>query len=424
MPNSGLGEPRHAQILNFLGDIGGVVCLHVLLMKLLAALSLPLILTACDASHDVTESSKPLTQDAANAIGVTRLLNDPSTSFEILDDDVALDRRAARNLIAHRDGSDGFYGTSDDDLFDDIAEADAVRYVGPSALAKLLAHAEANAYIPGPEDLLGRFDGVTFTFAEAESALQLCNNESEGVLDDEIGLDRRAVTSILDARPISGMGELASLYYVGGSALGTLKAYVAQPQARIDCRGTAECPSSEVCEGIPFDGSSEFGKCRPLANIPGVGDDCSINQPCGPNLFCGGLTFGGGGMCIGAWQQDTFVNTTGRFIPQQTPQPIATSVTVRGQATVPFDITVDIDLSHDDPHSLKIVLFDPNGTDAVLWDGPNEGSASFPRSFVALGNISRDDTVNGRWVLRITNESGSGLGTLHSWTLWLSSNFD
>lgn len=394
------------------------------IMKSLASFSLLLSTLAFGCADGVDSQTLALTESTPDAVGVLRLLNDPQVDFTLLDDAVRLDRRAAKNLIEHRDGPDGFYGTNDDDLFGSIEEADALPYVGPSALAKLLSYAEANGYLPGPEDILGSFDGVPFTVAQAETALQLCNEESEGVLDVEIALDRRAVTSILNARPIVSMSELASLYYVGGSALSRLKDYVALPVERADCKHNGACPDGEVCEGIPFDGSSEFGKCRPVANIPNVGANCNVGNPCGPDLFCGGLTFGGGGMCIADWQQDTFENTTQRFIPQDTPIPVATSVTVRGQATVPFDITVDVDLAHDDPHSLKIVLLDPNGADAVLWDGPNEGNAAFPGSFIALGNISRDDMVNGRWLLRITNEEGQGLGNLHGWTLWLSSNFD
>lgn len=44
---------------------------------------------------------------------------------------------AAKNIIAHRDGADRKPGTSDDNLFDDIEEVDAVRYVGVNALRAL-----------------------------------------------------------------------------------------------------------------------------------------------------------------------------------------------------------------------------------------------------------------------------------------------
>jgi hypothetical protein len=46
--------------------------------------------------------------------------------------------RAADNLVEHRDGEDGDTGTADDDMFDDIAEVDAVPYVGPIAMRALV----------------------------------------------------------------------------------------------------------------------------------------------------------------------------------------------------------------------------------------------------------------------------------------------
>jgi hypothetical protein len=65
--------------------------------------------------------------------GVLALAN--TASLAVLDDDAALDARAARNIVDHRTGPGG--------LFDDLAELDAVPYVGPVALEQLLAHAYA-----------------------------------------------------------------------------------------------------------------------------------------------------------------------------------------------------------------------------------------------------------------------------------------
>lgn len=48
-------------------------------------------------------------------------------------------RRAAKALVAHRDGADGVFGTADDDAFGDVAEVDAVAYVGRIAVAALHA---------------------------------------------------------------------------------------------------------------------------------------------------------------------------------------------------------------------------------------------------------------------------------------------
>ncbi|MFT5358979.1 MAG: hypothetical protein ACI9KE_006221, partial [Polyangiales bacterium] len=112
-----------------------------------------LVLAGCTSTVDLDASSDSIDgrADSATAAlegtreghGVLRLLNDggdaeeSATDFVFLDDDVALDRRAASNLIEHRDGPDGVFGTSDDDLFDTIEEVDDVPWVGASALGKL-----------------------------------------------------------------------------------------------------------------------------------------------------------------------------------------------------------------------------------------------------------------------------------------------
>ncbi len=87
--------------------------------------------------------------DPACARGaVLAFLNDPSTDVEALRA-AGVHARAARNLVAHRDGPDGQWGTADDDPFDDIEEVDAVAQVGPSAMNALWAAGEARC--AGPE---------------------------------------------------------------------------------------------------------------------------------------------------------------------------------------------------------------------------------------------------------------------------------
>ena len=88
-----------------------------------------------------------------------------------LDHDVPLNRRAARNLIHHRDGFDAVAGTYDDNLFDHLAEVDAVRWVGTSAMASLVSFAFTQNWVPTADDVLGTWDGVVFTVAEAEATL-------------------------------------------------------------------------------------------------------------------------------------------------------------------------------------------------------------------------------------------------------------
>lgn len=170
------------------------------------------------------EAGARMIEGSPEALGVLALLNDGSTTEDLLDIDVALDARAARSLVSHRNGPDGVFGTADDDDFDSIDEADGCYYVGNSALAALEAYATDNGWVAlNPDDVLGTWDGVTFTVAEAEATVELANTGGAGWLDDEIGLNSRAVDSIVAARPIQTVAELASLYYVGNSALTDLK---------------------------------------------------------------------------------------------------------------------------------------------------------------------------------------------------------
>jgi len=190
---------------------------------LLAALTCGACAARSDEAGAAASASPLIVEGSPEALGVLGLLNAPTTTHTFLDDDVGLDRRAADNLIAHRDGTDGVVGTADDDPFDDVAEVDAVSWVGPSALDKLLAHARAGGWVPSGDDVLGVYDGVSFTVDEGLRVISFVNEASASVLDVDVGLDRRAVESILAARPLSSVERLSELYYVGRSALERLK---------------------------------------------------------------------------------------------------------------------------------------------------------------------------------------------------------
>ena len=165
-----------------------------------------------------TDTSTDAIAGTPDELALLRFLNDASTTQSILDVQVALDSRAATNLIAHRNGPDGMLGTADDDLFDSSAEVDAVPYVGASAMAKLTAYADAGGWVQDGE-LFGTFDGVPFTVAQARATIAFVNSATSDTLHTTVKLDARAVTSIVAARPIATLARLAGLYYVGTSAL-------------------------------------------------------------------------------------------------------------------------------------------------------------------------------------------------------------
>jgi hypothetical protein len=173
---------------------------------------------ACAPSADHADlglqvSSKSVEGSPA-ALGVLALLNDSSTTFSVLDDDIGLDSRAATSIHEARLGGE----------FKTLAEVDELYFVGDSALNKLTDYAAAGGWTAvDDDDILGSWDGVEFTLGQANSTLELVNTSGGTYLDDDIALDSRAVDSILDNRPLDTVLALSELYYVGGSALTTLK---------------------------------------------------------------------------------------------------------------------------------------------------------------------------------------------------------
>lgn len=144
-------------------------------------------------------------------------------------------KRAAVNLVARRDGPDGRFGTADDRPFATFEEIDAVRYVGPVTVRRLLNYASANGFVVESDDaLIGVWDGVPFTAAEAEATLRLANTASFEVLTDEIGLRSNAARNIIAARPLASLEALSAVRYVGPAALRALKAHASPEPDRPD----------------------------------------------------------------------------------------------------------------------------------------------------------------------------------------------
>ncbi len=175
-------------------------------LRIASALLPVLGLLGCVAGVDPTDAPEGLDIPLIDAgspeeVGVLALVNDPATTFELLDVDVGLDRRAAAGLIAGRP-------------FASITAVDAVPYVGRVALDRLLAWARAGGLIPATGDR----DAAT---------LALVNDPATTftLLDDDVRLDRRAAQNIIDRRPFATLAELDAVPYVGASALAKLGDY-------------------------------------------------------------------------------------------------------------------------------------------------------------------------------------------------------
>jgi hypothetical protein len=265
---------------------------------------------------------------------------------------------------------------------------------------------------------------VPFTVSEAAAVLALVNAATYEELDVDLDLDRRAVDSITAQRPIATVLELSERYYVGASAL--QKLLVAAGPAGVgegeDCTSNASCATGLRCQGIPFDGSPEIGKCiDPNLDIPGYWNDCGNHLPCNEGLECIGMTiFGGDGYCGYPWMIGAYESTDAPVaIPDADSGGASMDVVVYGQATVPMDIMVTLDIDHPRPADLVVTLVSTNGSDSVLWNNTQS-----PDYYLPANGIERDNYINGTLTLRVVDTVGGEVGTLNGFKLLVSSRYD
>jgi hypothetical protein len=347
-----------------------------------------MVLAAC--SNDAPQvpeivddgSQMRIAEGTVEAFGVIGLLNDRSTTQALLDDTVGLDVRAARSLTEHRNGPDAVFGTRDDNTFDSIAEVDDQYYVGDSALEDLLAYAVAEGWVPGPSDIVGSWETVSFTAVQAAAVLELVNGASQVVLDDDVGLDRRAAANIVDVRPISDIGQLAAVPYVGRSALRALQDYA------------------------------------DLLSLGQSGDDCQTSADCADDLRCmGAIAYGEGIQCVDTWGVFSWAGPAN--IPDDGTE-LITSVDVQGLATVPVDVVLTIDIDHERPSDLVLTIDNFNGYGTSLWTGGDDN----PQLEMVVYAFPSDDAVHGLYNVRLTDTVPGAQGVVRGWDLLIVSTYD
>ncbi len=183
--------------------------------KLVALVAL--FAAACVGPADPTSarSASVATLPAAAAQQILDLVNYPVTDRATLDVAAGLDSRAAANIVAKRNGTDGVAPSGDDYFFTTIAELDAITDVGDAAFAKLAAYAATHP-APAGESV----EGVAFHGWEAESVVWGVNQaeaaEIFGLLDD------RAARSLLLGRPYASVKAMGPVRYVAAAALNKL----------------------------------------------------------------------------------------------------------------------------------------------------------------------------------------------------------
>ena len=205
------------------------------LSSLVLSLALTTSLTLAGCSGDPAATEAPETNDAesqndvdlpadsAEGLTIVEFLNDAGTTFELLDETVGLDSRAAENLIAHRDGVDASPATSDDDLYDSIDEIDAIAWVGPAAVESLTTFVTEQGWVTYAG---GNYEGVVFNTSQITLALDAANFATFEALDIDAKLASNAAENIVAARPILSMRKLAEIPQVGPATLERLRAFL------------------------------------------------------------------------------------------------------------------------------------------------------------------------------------------------------
>ncbi len=130
----------------------------------LAVLALPLALFACDsgaadpgadpidaAFYEEGKADGAIAEGSPEARGVLRVANESSQTTLADKRQVGLGSRTAGEIIKARKGRDGKLGTADDVVFETLARLDAVPYVGPVSLGKLLSYATAKGWVEDVE---------------------------------------------------------------------------------------------------------------------------------------------------------------------------------------------------------------------------------------------------------------------------------
>jgi Proprotein convertase P-domain len=198
-----------------------------------------------------------------------------------------------------------------------------------------------------------------------------------------------------------------------------------------DCRSNTECGGEFPCTGIsPASGT---GKCAPTAStLEGIGNGCTSApaNSCNAGLVCGGLTRSDQGSCVPTWMQGTFSDWYGVAIPDPGAKPsppgqpsgISRYIDVYGLATVDVDVELNAIVRHGDTAQLRVTLTNPAGTEISVFDGASPGTDLHLARRV-LG-FSGDESVNGRWILKVVDTKRGTTGSLERWSLRITSRFD
>jgi DNA uptake protein ComE-like DNA-binding protein len=187
----------------------------------LAALALLLTLAACGPDDgtdlDLDSLVYASTLSEADEAILLDFVNYPGTDFDVLDKKVPLDRRAAENIVLHRNGPDGVTPSADDRLFERVEELLAVTWVGPASVERMRAYALAN---PPPAGEL--VEGVRLRGWQSEAIVWAVNRATVGVLRG-VGLNSTQASNLVANAPYESVAEMGRVPQIGPVAIERLR---------------------------------------------------------------------------------------------------------------------------------------------------------------------------------------------------------
>jgi DNA uptake protein ComE-like DNA-binding protein len=189
---------------------------------LLAALCAASLAAGCAAAGDdlveyVDTSGQAIELGAGDVALLLDLVNYPGTDVAVLDLEARVDRRAAHNIIVHRNGADGVTPTADDQLFGSVEELLAIHQVGAATIRKLRDFALES---PAPAGEL--VQGVKFRGWEVEAVVFGANHASEGVFKG-LGLNSTQAANLVAGGPYASVEAIGDVFYIGPRTLERLR---------------------------------------------------------------------------------------------------------------------------------------------------------------------------------------------------------
>ncbi|MBV1862510.1 MAG: transposase [Nannocystaceae bacterium] len=200
------------------------------------------------------------------------------------------------------------------------------------------------------------------------------------------------------------------------------------------CSQNDDCASGFRCEGRIDDAnpiSTPLGLCIDV-NAPASFEACTSLRGCEEGYCAGLVAFDGTGMCSPGWMFGERSNDT---LLQADEASVRSDVLLYGQASVPMDLELSIELFHDvDTSNLTVELLipgyegspDDDRPRVTVWPAPGVTTADPTGGRVTLPvRAFGDESINGAWTVVVTDNSLEGAsGGAFGWTLAYSSRWD